>query len=159
MQLERLKKQLLNDEGLRLEMYKCQVGKNTIGVGHNLDDRPISKRASMVILEDDINETYEELTNSLYAKFNIKLNLLSDVRIEVLMNMAFQMGVPRLMKFKNTFHYIKHEAWDLASTEMLDSFWFRQMHEFDMLDGTDSVNRAERLSYAMRENKFMKGVS
>ena len=44
MNMERLTETLIRHEGLRLEPYRCTEGKLTIGVGHNLDDNPISKR-------------------------------------------------------------------------------------------------------------------
>ena len=35
--LERIKKQLVRHEGLRLKPYRCTAGKLTIGYGRNLD--------------------------------------------------------------------------------------------------------------------------
>lgn len=169
MNIKRFQNQLLQDEGLKLKLYKCPANKLTIGVGRNIEERGISKDEAYLMLSNDIRIVEDELKTQLLDKHGIKLNLLSDVRIEVLMNMAFQMGVPRLMKFKKTFKYLSYAIktsntlvatnyYFDVSKEMLDSFWFRQMHEYDMQDGTDSVNRAERLAYAMKHDKFMKGV-
>jgi lysozyme len=51
-----LKVQLAVDEGRKAKMYLDTVGKWTIGVGHNLSDKPISQRAIDVIFEDDIGD-------------------------------------------------------------------------------------------------------
>ena len=45
----------------------------------------------------------------------------------VLMDMAYNLGVPTLKKFKLTIGYIKDCKWKDASLEMLDSKWARQV--------------------------------
>jgi len=65
---------------------------------------------------------------------------------EVLVEMAYQMGVYKLLKFKKTFDFLIQQEYLKASVEMLDSLWYKQLHRLDMLDGTDSINRAEKLS-------------
>ncbi|MDA3909508.1 MAG: hypothetical protein PF437_10515 [Sulfurimonas sp.] len=63
--------------------------------------------------------------------------------------MAYQMGLSGLLKFRKTWKYLEEHEFEKAAVEMLDSKWYRQMHEADMRDGKDSVNRAERLSAMM----------
>lgn len=157
MQLERLKRTLWIQESAKRKMYRCPTGFLTIGVGHNLEQMPISERAIKVILEDDIELIKMELTYSIKNNFSISLKDLSPVRQEILINMAFNMGVPRLLKFKKTFAFIKKSQFVKASVEMLDSAWWKELHRLDMLDGRDSTDRAEYLSYAMKHDKFMKG--
>ena len=157
MKLERLKRTLWIQEGAKRRIYKCPAGFWTLGVGHNLEELPISERAINIILEDDIELIRTELSYSIKNNFSISLKDLSDVRQEILINMAFNMGVPRLMKFKKTFSFIKNLDFFNASIEMLDSSWWKELHRLDMLDGRDSTDRAEYLAYAMGNNKFMKG--
>ena len=38
--------ELKRDEGVVLTLYKCSAGKNTIGVGRNVDDRGITEDES-----------------------------------------------------------------------------------------------------------------
>lgn len=154
--LKRLRKQLICDESEKLHLYKCPAGYLTIGIGRNIEQRGISKDESELMFKNDVDLVLKELAPSLLHHHSIKLDSISSVRQEVLLNMAFQLGVPRLMKFKNTFAYIKNADYENASIEMLDSLWFKQMHEMDMVDGKDSLNRAERLSYAMKNDKFIK---
>jgi hypothetical protein len=52
----------------------------------------------------------------------------------VIANMCFQLGRPRLSKFKNFIAAVKDENWILAGEEMQDSRWYKQ-----------TTARAERL--------------
>jgi lysozyme len=66
---------------------------------------------------------------------------LSPVRQDVLFNMAFNLGVSRLMLFKNTLAYIKNGNYNAAASNMLLSKWAGQVK-----------GRAVRLANMMREN-------
>ena len=46
----RLHSELIRDEANRLKPYRDSVGKLTIGIGRNLDDRGISKEESFFLL-------------------------------------------------------------------------------------------------------------
>lgn len=65
MDLNKLKELLRINEGVRTAPYRCSAGKLTIGVGHNLDDKPISQRAVEVILEYDVNDVINDLNKTL----------------------------------------------------------------------------------------------
>jgi len=69
----------------------------------------------------------------------------------VIVEMAYMLGVPRLMKFYKTWKFLELHEFKKASVEMLDSKWWRELHRLDMLDGVDSIDRAERLSIRMAE--------
>jgi lysozyme len=59
------------------------------------------------------------------------------------MDMAFNMGVPRLCKFKNMWNAIYEQNYEAASREMMDSRWARQVGR-----------RAVILSDAMKSGEF-----
>ena len=118
----RLLKQIIRHEGSRNKMYLDSEGIETIGVGHNLRDRPISDKAIMVILEDDIDAAIMDLRNS-FSWFKD----LDEVRKEVLINMSFNLGITRLKEFKRTLAAIEYNNWPLAADEMLDSKWAKQV--------------------------------
>ena len=61
MDLEEPKKQIREHEGLELKMYQCPVGRWTIGVGRNIEDKGISEEEAMFLLENDIKECIEDL--------------------------------------------------------------------------------------------------
>ena len=62
MNREALIEELKRDEGVVFTLYKCSAGKNTIGVGRNLDDRGITEDESDYLLSNDIDLCVEELT-------------------------------------------------------------------------------------------------
>jgi lysozyme len=68
---------------------------------------------------------------------------LDGVRQLILMDMAFNMGVPRLCKFKKMWNAIHEGNFEAASYEMLDSRWARQVGR-----------RANKLSDAMKTGEF-----
>ena len=45
--------QLIRHEGLRLKPYHCPAGKLTIGVGRNLEDKGITEKEAILLLEYD----------------------------------------------------------------------------------------------------------
>ena len=65
---------------------------------------------------------------------------LSDVRQRVLYNMAYNLGVPSLLKFTDTLAMIKQGDYTGASIYMLRSKWAGQVGD-----------RAKRLSVAMKD--------
>jgi lysozyme len=150
---------LIAHEGMVLTVYQDTLGIDTIGIGRNLIDRGISKEEldymdipSMAIVYDhgiteadarylamnDIKIVEDELT-----RVHPCVSDLDAVRQLILMDMAFNMGVPRLCKFKNMWNAIHERRFDIASAEMLDSRWATQVG-----------SRAVKLSNAMKTGEF-----
>jgi len=119
---ETLEAQLIRHEGLRLDMYKCPADEWTIGVGHNLS-RPISKKAALVILGDDIDDCRTDL----YRLLSDEITELPAPAVQVLLNMCFNLGITRLRRFKKMLAAIRSSQWDLAADELLDSAYARQV--------------------------------
>ena len=69
---------------------------------------------------------------------------LDEVRQRIIIDMAFNMGVPRLGKFKKMWQAIHDKDFASAKTEMLDSRWSKQVG-----------NRAVRLSNAMETGEWV----
>jgi lysozyme len=122
MNREQLIEELKADEGVVLTLYKCSAGKNTIGVGRNIDDRGITEDESDYLLSNDIDLCVKEL-ESAFSWFSN----LSDARQRVLINMCFNLGLSRLMGFKKFLAAVEAEEWQTASVEMLDSKWAKQV--------------------------------
>ena len=121
MNREQLIEELKRDEGVVLTLYQCSAGKNTIGVGRNLDDRGITDDESDYLLSNDIDICIEELTNAFPWFVD-----LSDTRQRVMVNMCFNLGLSRLMGFKNFLAAMEAGDWETAGVEMLDSKWAKQ---------------------------------
>ena len=130
-------RQLRLHEGERLKPYRDTVGKLTIGVGRNLDDRGITAEESAQLLANDIAEMEREVLRALPW-----VARLEEVRQRVLVDMAFNMGIVGLLNFKRTLAAIEAEEFERAATMMLDSKWAGQVGQ-----------RAERLARMMATGK------
>lgn len=108
-------------EGLRLKPYKDTVGVLTIGYGRNLE-KGISHAEAEYLLENDLDEAIR-VAKQLVPSF---LNL-SSVRQEVLVEMAFNLGGPRLAGFKKMLAAIEAKDFTTASKEGRDSLWYQQV--------------------------------
>ena len=127
MNFQRLTDTLVRHEGSHIlegrhRLYKCTAGKETIGYGRNLTDRGISEGEAKTLLHNDIQDSINEVRDKLYW-----FDSLDDVRQEVIVNMAFNLGVPGLMKFRNTIGYIEEGEYGMAAQEMLNSQWAAQV--------------------------------
>ena len=120
--MSKLQQQLRRHEGLRLKAYKCTRNKTTIGFGRNLDDRGITEREAELMLENDVLFLMSVLPNKI--KF---FNELDKVRADVLVNMAFNLGVNGLLNFKKMLAAMDDGYFTLAAAEMLDSKWAFQV--------------------------------
>ena len=122
MNLERLKKQLVTDEGLKLKPYRCTADKLTIGVGRNIEEVGISEEEAMFLLDSDI----ENVTNQCSYSFDW-FDDLNDVRKEAIVNLVFNMGLSKFKQFKKTISFIESSDFERAGTELLDSNYARQV--------------------------------
>jgi lysozyme len=150
---------LIEHEGLVLEVYQDSLGIDTIGIGRNLEDRGISKEELDYLDIPNMEVVYEhgitekdarylalndiEIVEKELCKAHPCVEELDEVRQLVLMDMAFNMGIPRLKKFVKMWNAIHEGLFDIASTEMLDSRWADQVGR-----------RAIILSNAMKEGSF-----
>ena len=117
-----MKEQLKTHEGLRLRMYKDTKGIATIGYGFNLEANDIPVQMA----EDLFSLKYEEHKKELTDKIPWVKNL-DQVRQGVLYNMAYNMGVPKLMGFKNTLKAVQEGRWSDAAWGMRGSLWYKQV--------------------------------
>ena len=115
---------LESDEGVRLEPYRDSVGKLTIGIGRNLDDKGISKAEALFMLDADVYDALRDL--DLNAKWWRRM---SDWRMRALANMSFNLGWTRLAGFKKMLAALERRDYHTAADEALDSKWAQQVGE------------------------------
>jgi lysozyme len=141
--------ELIRDEAEKLVAYQCSEGFWTIGVGHLIDPERganpapfgvnlcgggvITKEQSRILLNADIEDVETELDVWLPWWRD-----LDEVRQRVIANMAFNLGLPTLKKFRNTLAAMKDGRYDEAAAGMLASRWATQVG-----------NRAKRLAKMM----------
>jgi lysozyme len=118
---DKLENMLIRHEGLRLKPYRCTAGKLTIGIGRNLDDNGITEAEARMMLTYDIEVARSKLLR--YEWFT-KLN---GPRQDAIINMVFNLGMPRFLGFKRTIGYLKLEDYENAAIEMMQSKWAEQV--------------------------------
>ena len=132
MNIESLREQLKTDEGVKYEIYKDHLGYPTFGIGHLIteDDPEHGEPDGTEISEDRVNEIFESDVAKFVSEAKIlfpDLDELPDVAQQVIVNMAFNMGRPRLSKFKNFIAGVNDRDWVRAAEEMMDSRWADQV--------------------------------
>lgn len=132
---------LKRDEGLRLDLYSDTEGNLTGGYGHNFDDMGLSEAASLFILNEDKAIAIAELDRELPWWRN-----LPPLAQRGLANMSFNLGMPRLLKFRKMIAALKAGDFDAAATEALNSKWRRQVGD-----------RAERIAALYRTATTQQG--
>jgi len=121
MNLEKLEESLRVHEGLSLKMYKDTAGHWSIGFGKNLDNGITIKQA-YALLADDIDTAKKELDRYLPGWTEH-----DDARQNVLIEMVFNMGMPRFSGFKKMLLALDRHDYKAASDEMLSSKWAKQV--------------------------------
>jgi len=122
MDRERLAAQLRLHEGVEHKPYKCTAGYLTIGVGRNIEERGLSDDEINYLLNNDVNIATDELvaTFDWYADLN-------PIRQRVVVDMVFNLGMPRFKQFKNMIAALEEGDWTEASDQMMDSRWAEQV--------------------------------
>jgi lysozyme len=118
---DKLRKDLGDDEGERLKLYRCTAGKLTIGRGHNIEDRGISPAVMELMYEEDVQVAERDALALFPGLFSY-----SERRQAALVNMAFQLGYQRLKDFKKMRAAVNVGDWGAAVYEANDSAWAKQ---------------------------------
>ena len=144
MNIEQLRKELEVDEGVKYEIYNDHLGYPTFGIGHLVRDSdpeagaalgtPVSKDRVIEAFNQDVETVLNDCT-ILYGDFN---ELPEEAQL-IIANMMFNLGRPRLTKFKGMKAGVDDRDWKKAADEMIDSAWYRQV-----------PNRAGRLVARMK---------
>ena len=144
MNLEQFREQLEIDEGVKYEVYNDHLGYATFGVGHLVleSDPEFGDPIGAPVSESRVIEAFEQDCENVLRDCNILYEDFDDLPEEaqqVIANMMFNMGRPRLSKFKGMKRGVDSRDWNAAADEMVDSAWYRQV-----------TNRANRLVERIR---------
>ena len=125
--MEEIKQRIKEHEGFRDTVYSDSLGFATIGYGH------------LVLPSDNFvkgttypKEMLEEVFDNDFKIAHDSANeLLADIEHNhiikgVIIEMCFQLGKPRVMKFKKMWEALKNNDLETASKEMIDSNWHKQ---------------------------------
>lgn len=112
---------LVRDEGMRCKPYEDAVGKVTIGVGRNLDDKGITHAEAAMLLHNDIEECVEHALEVFPA-----WDTMPEAAQHVVINMIFQLGAAGFRTFKVFIAHIRNCSWLGAAREVMNSKAARQ---------------------------------
>jgi|TARA_R100001591_G_C4217830_1_gene148285 lysozyme len=144
MNKDQLRQELADDEGCKYSVYLDHLNLPTFGIGHLITEsdpefgQPIGTEVSEERVRKafnlDVAVTIDEC-KVLYPDFDD----LPEECQHVIANMMFNMGRPRLSKFKMMKAAIDNRDFNEAAEQMIDSRWHDQV-----------PNRAKRLVKRMR---------
>lgn len=122
------------NEGFRANIYQCTAGVDTVGYGFNVN----------YLEEDELalnNGVVEPMTPEVAHKIlELKLEKLKVALIrefswveqkpiivqEALLEMAYQLGIPKMKSFSQTLTYIKEDNYQQAAINLRKSKWAKQ---------------------------------
>tara|TARA_R100001086_G_scaffold222558_2_gene140140 strand:- start:878 stop:1327 length:450 start_codon:yes stop_codon:yes gene_type:complete len=144
MNVEQLRDTLKVDEGCVNSIYLDHLNLPTLGIGHLINEwdeeygkpvgTPVSEERVNELFEKDVQVTIEEC-EQLFGNFQ---ELPEEVQ-QILANMMFNLGRPRLSKFRKLCKAVAERNWQECAAQMHDSKWRTQV-----------PNRAERLISRMK---------
>ncbi|ECO0585165.1 glycoside hydrolase family protein [Salmonella enterica subsp. diarizonae] len=124
------------EEGVSHKPYINSLGYPTVGVGFKLGPQGASLKNYTFCLTDNVIEAWlQENIDRVYRsmqrneKINRALLYSNSVRADILISMAYQMGVNGLAGFNNMFVAITGQDWNNAADEMRRSIWAKQTPE------------------------------
>ena len=144
-----LEDQLILHEVLRLEVYKCPADYWTVGVGRNLEGKPLTKSEqerilgcsgltpdqvisilkergvtkdeALFLLANDIEDAIKDLSNFDWFED------LDPVRKKVVIDMRYNLGPTRFRGFKKMIAALARGDYKAAAAEMVDSRWYHEV--------------------------------
>ena len=131
---QRVMEQLKIDEGVVHEVYLDHLGLPTVGIGHLILESdpehgaevgtPVSNARCEELFQKDLDTAISECV-ALYGP-DVWEAFPEEVK-EILVNMLFNMGRPRLSQFKKMNAALEMGDWKTASVEGRDSRWYNQV--------------------------------
>jgi len=138
---EEVKQSIIAHEGKVNKIYKDHLGNATFGIGHLVlptDDLEegveYPDEKVMEIFEKDF-EISKEGANLFVPEENIH-----PTAFGIVIEMCFQLGLPRLQKFKRFHYHLNKCEYEESAAEMLDSVWAKKQ----------TPNRAKALADKMK---------
>jgi lysozyme len=144
MNKEAVFEQLKIDEGVVYEIYEDHLGYATFGVGHLVleSDPEHGEPVGTPVSEERVRECFEKdlqtAIDECVVLYKDSWDTFPGEVQEVLVNMLFNLGRPRLTKFKNFNAKLIAGDYAGAAPEGLDSIWARQV-------GNRAIRLMERL--------------
>ena len=144
MNIDELREEIAKDEGRVNSVYLDHLSLKTVGIGHLVNewDEEYDKPVGTPVSEERVNELFAkdiEVTISECKELFDNFDDLPEEVQKICANMMFNMGRPRLSKFKMFRAALNKKDWPECASQMQDSRWHKQV-----------TNRANRLISRMR---------
>ena len=144
MNIEQLRDEIKRDEGCVYSVYLDHLNLPTTGIGHLVTewDEEYGKPVGTKVSEDRVNELFAKDIQVTIDECKVLYEYFDDLPEEaqrIIANMMFNLGRPRLSKFKKMYEAVMDANWIEAAIQMEDSLWAKQVPK-----------RAERLCERMR---------
>jgi len=144
MDIEKLRDQLKIDEGCVNSVYLDHLNLPTVGIGHLVTewDDEYGKPVGTEVSEDRVNELFDQDVQVTIDECKLLYNnfdKLPEEAQQIIANMMFNMGRPRLSRFHKMKRAVDAGDWVEAGNQMKDSRWYNQV-----------TARAERLVERMK---------
>ena len=130
------------NEGNKPRVYEDSKGNRTIGIGFNLEDegnrrfleeqgidinelfdgRELSDRETKILYNHSLRQAFEDA-----QKFDPNLAQRPEAARMAIVDMAFNLGLTRLNKFKKMKAGLMNNDYQTAADEMVDSKWYEQV--------------------------------
>ena len=144
MDIEKLREEIEYDEGNVKSIYLDHLHLPTFGIGHLVRESDPEHGWEVGTPDSDdrcaeaFNEDIKTVVSDCY-KLYPDFDDLPEEAQRIIANMCFNLGYPRLSKFKGMKRGVDARDWQSAADEMVDSRWYRQV-----------TKRADRLVERMR---------
>ena len=138
--MEDVKQRIKEHEGFRDTVYSDSLGFATIGYGHlvlptdNFVEGVTYPKEQLEVLFDKDFQIALTSANELVDGLD-----LNHIAKGVIIEMCFQLGKPRVMKFKKMWEALRNNDFEEAANQMIDSAWHKQ-----------TTSRCESLAATMR---------
>jgi GH24 family phage-related lysozyme (muramidase) len=133
MNRESVYEQLKIDEGVVYEIYEDHLGYPTFGVGHLVleSDSEYGQPVGTPVSEERVRECFEKDLDTAIGEcvvlYGDEFNGWPGEVQEILVNMMFNLGRPRLSKFVNFKMALEKKDWERAAVDGRDSLWYNQV--------------------------------
>lgn len=138
---EEVKESIIAHEGKVNMIYKDHLGNGTFGIGHLVLESDDLK-PGVAYDDDKVMEIFEkdfEIALNDARKFVPEENI-HPTAFGIVIEMCFQLGLPKLKKFKRFHYHLNKCEYEESAAEMLDSVWAKKQ----------TPNRAKALADKMK---------
>jgi len=130
--IDQLRETLKVDEGVKNEIYLDHLGLPTCGIGHLIteDDPEHGLEVGTHIDDERVNELFDQDVQVTLGECRLLYNDFDDLPEEaqqIIANMMFNMGRPRLSRFHKMKQAVDGRDWIEAGNQMMDSRWYKQV--------------------------------